>query len=654
MKASLFALILSLASFYSHAQEFDYSLKNNWQDTPAIHTVSSKFISSSAVGILDDRSLEYVIDKGNIYIQSVFHKIVHINDDKGIEMFNRIYIPMYRGSEIVEIKARTILKNGKVIDLPASKIKEIEEDGRTFKLFAMEGVEKGSEVEYTYTLKRPMNPFGLEIYQGSNVPYEKVQFTLISPDHLQFLVKGYNGFMVSKDSLIGDKKIIVGYATDVEQLEDEKYAVTSPYLKRVQYKLDYNLASSNVEKMYTWKDFAKRAFNAYTTYNAKEEKALDKLAEQINLATATSEAEKILLIEDYVKSNFNIDEKISGEDVEALDKVVKTRNTNRDGSIRMFSYLFDRLGVNYQIVFAADRSEFPIEEEIENWNAVDDIVFYFPKTGKYMAPMSVEFRYPYIPPYLTGIKGLFLKSTVIGSYKTAIPAFNIVGMEPYEEHAINMEAVVKFDATLDTLVISSKQILKGYGAAAYRPIYTFLPKDKQDEASMTIIKTVANSDDITNVKIENSDLKDYFNNKPLIIGADIKSTELLERAGNKILFKIGEIIGPQAEMYQEKPRQLPIELDYPHVLERKINFEIPDGYIVKNLDDLNFNISFKKGENISIGFLSGYTIKDNVVTVSISEIYKDLKYPISEFENFKKVINAAADFNKVTLVLERK
>ncbi len=654
MKASLLALVLLFTSVNSFAQEFDFDTKSKWQDKPVIHTVSPKFTAASAVGILDDRSIEYVIEKENIYIKSIFHKIVHINDDKGIEMFNRIYISLYRGSEIVDIKARTILKDGKVIDLPASKVKEIEEDGRAYKLFAMEGVEKGSEVEYTYTMKRPMNPFGLEIFQASNIPYEKVQFTLIAPDHLRFLVKGYNGFLISPDSVINEKRIVVGYDTNVEQLEDEKYAVTNPYLKRVQFKLDYNLASSSVEKMYTWKDFAKRAFNAYTTYNSKEEKALDKLAEQIDLAKATSEAEKILLIEDYVKSNFNIDEKMSGEDVEALDKVAKTRNTNRDGSVRMFAALFDRLGVNYQIVFASDRSEFPIDEEIENWNAVDNMIFYFPKTGKYMSPMSVEFRYPYIPPYLTGIKGLFLKSTVIGSFKTAIPVFNNVGMEPYEEHAINMEAVVKFDATLDTLLVSSKQILKGYGAAPYRPIYTFLPKDKQDEANITIIKAVANSNNITNVTVENHQLKDYFNNKPLVIGADIKSTELLEKAGNKILFKLGEIIGPQAEMYQEKPRQLPIELDYPHVLERKISFEIPEGYVVKNLKDLNFNISFKKGENISMGFLSEYSVSGNVVTINVSEIYKDLKYPITEFENFKEVINAAADFNKVVLVLEKK
>ena len=40
--------------------------------------------------------------------------------------------------------------------------------------------------------------------------------------------------------------------------------------------------------------------------------------------------------------------------------------------------------------------------------------------------------------------------------------------------------------------------------------------------------------------------------------------------------------------------------------------------------------------------------------VDVMETYAQLRYELSEFETFKKVINAAADFNKVVLVLEKK
>jgi len=651
MRLSLIALGL-VFSFAATAQQFDFKITDRWENNPKLHAPLAKFDSSSAVGVLDDRKIEYVVDKNNAYIQATYHRIIRINSDRGIEMYNKIYVPVYRNAEITDIKARTIQKSGKVVNLPAEKVKEIEEDGRTYKLFAMEGVEKGSEVEYTYTTKRPLGFFGLEVFQGKNIPFEKEYFALIGPEHLRFDVKGYNGFKISTDSAINGKRIVVGYDAEVDQLEDEKYAQVDGFTKRVQYKLSYNLSNATPLRMYTWKEFAKNVFTAYTTFSSKEEKALDNLFKQIDIA-GKSDAEKILIIEDYVKTNFNISDKVIGEDAEALEKVVKTRNTNKDGSIRMFTGLFDRAGVNYQIVFPSDRESFPIDEELENWNAADDVIFFFPKTGKYIAPLSSELRYPYIPSNFCGVNGLFLKTTTIGSFRTAVAAFNEVEMEPYEAHAINMEATVKFDETLDTLLISSKQILKGYGAANYRPIYAFLPKDKQDELTKEVIKSVGNSTNITNIKVEGTALNDYFTNKPLVIAGDIKSTELLEKAGNKILLKIGEIIGPQAEMYQEKPRKLPIEVDFPHILERNFTFEIPKGYTVKNMDDLKFDIVYKEGDDITMGFISTYTVNGNVVSVNVKEIYRQLRYPLSEFEHFKKVINAAADFNKVTLVLQK-
>ena len=121
------------------------------------------------------------------------------------------------------------------------------------------------------------------------------------------------------------------------------------------------------------------------------------------------------------------------------------------------------------------------------------------------------------------------------------------------------------------------------------------------------------------------------------------------------MLKIGEIIGQQVEMYQEKERKLPIEIEYPHVLDRTIKFEIPKGYQVKNLNDLNINISYNDDKGAeSMSFVSSYTQEGNVVTIRVVENYKQTKYPITQINEFVKVINAAADFNKVVLVLEKK
>ncbi|MDB5192026.1 MAG: hypothetical protein JWQ96_1589 [Segetibacter sp.] len=649
-----FLLILAVAaSSQLNAQSFNYAFNNpTWLDAPKNHAVKEQFLKSSAVGIADDRKIEYKLEGKELNMYSTYHRIIKINDDKGIEMYNKVYVPMFGIGSVSNIKARTISGNGKVIDLPADKIKEITEEGRMYKLFAMEGVEKGSEIEYTYTIKKDPTFFGTEVFQNGSTPSQKVSFTLVAPSHLKFDAKAFNGFKVSADSLIDDRRIIVGYDENVDELEEEKYAVVDPHLKRVEYKLSYNLSNNNNVRMYTWKDFAKRVFENYTTFTSNDQKALTKFSSNINISGSTDEA-KILAIEDYIKTNINIDKNLVADEG-GLEKMIKNKNTNDGGVVRLFAGLFEKQGVNFQIVFPVRRDEIPLDEEIENWSRVEEVLFYFPSTGKYISPASVELRYPYVPYFWAGTKGLFLKGTTIGTFKTAIGAWGEIKMEPYESHAHNMEVSVKFDKTMDTLLINSRQILMGYGASAYRPIYTFLPQDKQNEANLEIIKSVAKSTNINNIKVENSKLTDFADNKPLIISADIKSVELIEKAGNKILFKVGELIGPQAEMYQEKPRKLPIELEYPHVLERKISFEIPDGYAVKNINDLNMSIEHKDGDKLTMGFVSKYTQTGNKVDILVTESYKSLQYPLSQFEEFKNVINAAADFNKITLVLEKK
>ena len=104
-------------------------------------------------------------------------------------------------------------------------------------------------------------------------------------------------------------------------------------------------------------------------------------------------------------------------------------------------------------------------------------------------------------------------------------------------------------------------------------------------------------------------------------------------------------------MYQEKKRQLPVLIQYPHALDRVIVFTIPKGYQVKNPEDLNMHVT-DAGE--TMGFISSYTSKDAELTVTLHEFYKQIAYPLYKFEDFRKVVNASADFNKIVLVLEKK
>ena len=133
---------------------------------------------------------------------------------------------------------------------------------------------------------------------------------------------------------------------------------------------------------------------------------------------------------------------------------------------------------------------------------------------------------------------------------------------------------------------------------------------------------------------------------------DLESDAFTEKAGRKYLFKVGELIGRQIQMYQEKERKLTLVDDYKRSYFRTINIRIPKGYKVVNLDDLNIENSYEKDGEELLSFKSNYKIIDGVLSITADEHYRINIIDKSIFEDYRKVINSAADFNKITLVLE--
>ena len=119
------------------------------------------------------------------------------------------------------------------------------------------------------------------------------------------------------------------------------------------------------------------------------------------------------------------------------------------------------------------------------------------------------------------------------------------------------------------------------------------------------------------------------------------------------MLQLGEVIGPQTQLYQEKERLFDVENEFNRLYDRNIKIKIPPGYRIKNLEDINMYVAHEKdGETVFL-FRSEYRLEGEVVNVQIDEYYKIIDCELEYFEEFRKVINAAADFNKITLVLEK-
>ena len=643
-------LLICFTAIKGFAQEM---IKETWTDKPVLHKIDSKMNNESAVILLDKRRVEFIDEKEELVVYRTFHKIIHVNDDKGIESFNRIYLPVSSNSEIVDIKARTILPNGKIIEVSKENIKDLKEEDRVYKIFAMEGVEKGSEVEYYYTYKRNTNFFGNEIFQGGN-PVLDARLEVVAPKRLTFEMKAFNSSSKPVDTVLNDKRWTIATEKDIPGAEDEKYSAVGANLRRFEYKLAYNSARATNDRLFSWDELAKRMYANYTSCTDKELKKVSDLIGDMKVKNLSTETEKIVAVENYVKKNFAAREDIDGDGAENLEKIIKSKLASNMGIVRLYGAIFRELGIPHEFVLATDRTKNTIEKNFENWNNCENAVIYFPSLKKYMAPTLSEFRFPWIEPTWGNTNAFFCRTTTIGTFTTAFGEVKQLQLEDYSKSAINIEANVELNKTADTMLINISQIYSGYPASNYKAIFTYSDEENKRLITKEMIKFGTKSENVVSSKMENADFESYHTNKPFILSATVKASELVEKAGNKTIIKIGDIIGPQVEMYQEKPRQFPMDVGFPHILDRKITFTIPDGYTIKNLDDLKINNVYQEKGQTTMGFTSSYQLEGNTLKITILEEYRRTFYPLAQFEDFKKVINAAADFNKVVLVLEKK
>lgn len=241
----------------------------------------------------------------------------------------------------------------------------------------------------------------------------------------------------------------------------------------------------------------------------------------------------------------------------------------------------------------------------------------------------------------------------VGKYTSANGTVKFIKELPSQKTGDVMNVNMKFNDFYDSEISIERQLL-GYYAQNYQPYYDFISDLQAKKLNEAIMSYVTNDAEIMDLKVKNNSLS-QFGKEPLVISAKVDGEQFIEKAGPNYLFKIGDVIGPQAEMYQEKERKLPVENDYNRFYKRTIKFNIPEGYAAKNLDDLKMDINHKDADgNITCAFTSEYEVKGSDVTVVVNEWYEQIEYPKSDFEAYRKVINAAADFNKIVIVLQKK
>jgi len=378
-------------------------------------------------------------------------------------------VPVLESGAVGAIRARTISPRGEVREVQAADMKELkDQDGeRGFRVLAVDGVEKGSEVEYYYTRERPFNHFGNEILQTETAARD-VTFELISPAALTFEARVYHGPAVAVDTTLAGHRILRLALKTVPALRDEAFANVKAQRMRVEYKLAY-VASKGQVRQFTWADASQYVYRTMTAMSKDEAKAVAKVLAAGKFMTAAATAAplpaRIAAIENYVKLNFNLEESASP----ALAQAVATHNAPEAGFSRLLAALYRAVGIEFELVVTSSREAAPFDGSFDTWDYLDHFALYFPGTRQFLAPGRPEYRYGMLPAEWTAGSGLFVRGITLGHSESAVGKVKDIPALTAEQSPHDIDVTVAFAPDLSTSTLQLRQTLGGYPAVQIQP-----------------------------------------------------------------------------------------------------------------------------------------------------------------------------------------
>lgn len=634
--------------------------KYSWEEDRKTHTLTAEEKKKGAVVIKDHRIIETFFDgEGNRQEVNTYftkHVIVSLNSDNGIEEYNKVYIPMTGVTEVMDLQARFISKTGKITNLDSKSVKDVAnyDNHGPYKIFALEGVEIGGEVEYIYTVKKPFRMLGTETYR-SPYDYREITLKIFTPSHLQFDARSYNGLPdpeESDDEL--QKNLLYMHADSIPGFEDEMYSAQDASYPRVEYKLAYNTSGGGRRKrLYTWNDAADGYYKVVNDATDNERRMCEALYKRMDIDMLSGEVEKIKKIESYLKTHFTVREDAEGDKYERITGILQSHLASELGIMRLYYVLYDIAGVKREIVLTSDRFDRKFDGDFDSWSFLQRFLLYFPSTGGFIAPSDQFSRYGYVTPSWTSQDGLFIREVELGGVKSAVGTVKHIKGTTWEKNMNNLYADLSFDLEKGMTTLHMKHSYTGHSASFIQPYFSYLSAEDRRETAKNITRGGASDAKPRNLRVTGYDSEDTLYHLPFVVEADYSTNMFLEKTCDKFIFKVGEVIGGQVEMYQVHDRRTDMELAYPHGFHREIRFDVPAGYRVSGLEALNMDIYHEEDSVRTMEFVSSYRQEGQTVIVTVDESYRQTHYPKAVFTDFRNVINASADFNKIVVYFEK-
>jgi len=127
--------------------------------------------------------------------------------------------------------------------------------------------------------------------------------------------------------------------------------------------------------------------------------------------------------------------------------------------------------------------------------------------------------------------------------------------------------------------------------------------------------------------------------------------KLVSKAGRNYIFDVGKLIGDQIKLEQSElaRRQVDIWLPHARTIENNISINIPPGYSVDGLQELNGAV-----ENESGAFVSSAKVENDKLLINTKKVYKKNFDKKELWPNYIAFLEPAYKFSQSKIVLKKK
>ena len=637
-------LVLKILLIVSYFNTYSQSYLNiDWDSDKTILFPSD----NDLYGIFNNHYVEYFKSKftEEVYVYETRHtktKINRINNP----LDNEIIISKINVSEIVDVRAK-IINQDTIISYGFDEMKKMinsDDSDENYNNYKLPNLDEGDIVEIMYTVKKDFNFNGNKIIEES-YPILLSKFILIE-NNFKSNIKIYN----SNNSFVSDiifdgkksKQIIFN---NLNATANEQYSTPIANKIKISYQCYEN--RDDVSQIEYWGNLVQNVSELFFPKTVNE-KAKEILREIKNgyVKIPWNELKIANAIDEYIKNNFVISDEDDPK-LNDIEYILNNKISNDFSIIQVYSSLFKEANIEYEVAISCNRYFLKFDPELFDPNQLREFLIFLPNQEKYISPNRVEYRVSEAPEDLLGNYGIFIDKD-LDYYFSEITLFD----QDFSQIKKNIE--VNISRNLNKIKINESRLFSGYWAITNRN-YIYLSENEKTDFLVDFF-TVNGLDNkkVSNYNIKNFDISHNTYNTPLEITSTISTSDLIEEKEGLTYLKIGKVIGLQSNLFDEKERINPIEINFPNSYDYNIKVNIPRGYKIVDFSELNKSKEYISVDgNSTAKFLSKATVNGNVLNINIKEYYKELRYSKKRYQEFREVINAAAKFYESSVRIEK-